>query len=318
MGNSSCPTNALASLPPATQQPEDTTALQDTTKPRVLVLTGPTAVGKTKISLTLAERLDGEIISADSVQVYKELDIGSDKILPHERRGIPHHLIDILSPEEEFSAGHFYEYARKKVAEILSRGKTPIVVGGTGFYLRWFICGKPSTPPASKESEEAANKTLDTAWNDASSTLKRPLTSDEKWEIGMKAIEELGDHESAKRLRGEMNNWYRLCRVVDILLQSPGKTLAQLDSDQKAPLDYDFRCYFLSRPRMELYRRIDARVEEMVSNGLVKEAGSVLMAQGLLANSNCATKAIGYRQALEFLEKGKNDKELLTETSMVE
>ncbi|GAB4815722.1 hypothetical protein N2152v2_002768 [Parachlorella kessleri] len=123
-------------------------------------------------------------------------------------------------------------------------------------------------------------------------------------------VEALGDPESATRLRGELNNYYRLLRVVDILLQRPGKTLAggrasgeeagELDLDESRPLDYDFRCFFLHRPRAQLYSRIDQRVEQMVQGGLLQEA-QMLLDAGMAPNSNCATRAIGYRQALDFL-----------------
>lgn len=288
--------------------------LQPSAKPKVLVITGPTAVGKTAISLTLAERLNGEIISADSVQVYKALDIGSDKISVAERRNIPHHLLDVFDPKDEFSAGQFYSLARAATADILSRGKTPIVVGGTGFYLRWYILGKPSTPPASKDSEAAAEAALAKAWADAlqeknqkKNSSSESLTEEEKWNAGVNLIKNLGDIESADRLRNESNNYYRLQRVVDILLQSPGKTLRDLNLNEAAPLDFDFRCYFLTRPRIELYRRIDSRVEDMVASGVIAETSRELLKKGLQANRNCSTRAIGYRQVLEYLDKAKTN-----------
>lgn len=272
-------------------------------KPKVLVLTGPTAVGKTKVSIELAKHLDGEIISADSVQVYKGLDIGSDKISEEERQGIPHHMIDILSVRDEFSAGDFYTRARAVTEEILSRGKVPIVVGGTGFYLRWYTMGKPSTPVSTKESEANAVAALEKNWSEAAGTAGQELDEREKWEAGLALVERLGDVESAQRLRTEFGNMYRLVRVVDILLQSPGKTLAELDMDTNMPQKYDFRCFFLTRPRIELYRRIDERVEEMFLSGLISETFQELMAMGMKANEHCSTRGIGYRQVLEFLEK---------------
>jgi len=221
-----------------------------------------------------------------------------------ERRSIPHHLLDILSPENDFTAGDFYHRARAATQDILSRGRTPIVVGGTGFYLRWFILGKPSTPASTKDSEAVAEAAVQKALQQAEDAAGQPLSADAKWAAAVGLVASLGDEESAQRLSTEVNNWYRLYRVVDILLQSPGRTLAQLNLDEAAPLDYDFRCYFLYRPRMELYRRIDRRVEDMVMNGVVEETGRVLISRGLRPNVNCATRAIGYRQVLEFLEAG--------------
>lgn len=271
-------------------------------KPKVLILTGPTGVGKTKASLALAERLNGEIISADSVQVYRGLDIGSDKIGMLERRGVPHHLLDILEPTSDFSAGDFFLLARQATADILSRGRTPIVVGGTGLYLRWYVLGKPSTPASTPNSEAKALSTLQQAWEEAVAARGGPeLSEAEKWEAGAALVEKLGDTESASRLRTEPNNYYRLQRVVDILLQSGGKPLAALNLDEAAPPDYDFRAFFLHRPRAELYSRIDQRVEQMMMGGLMQEA-QMLLDLGLHPNTNCASRAIGYRQALEYLQ----------------
>ncbi|CAD7699048.1 unnamed protein product [Ostreobium quekettii] len=130
-------------------------------RPKVLILTGPTGVGKTELALDLAQRLGGEIISADSVQVYRGLDVGSDKIPFDRRRGIRHHLIDIRAPEEEFSAGHFHEEARRVTEEILQRGKTPIVAGGTGFYLKFYVHGKSSNPASDPDALARAKESLE-------------------------------------------------------------------------------------------------------------------------------------------------------------
>ncbi|KAI7839677.1 hypothetical protein COHA_006486 [Chlorella ohadii] len=291
-------------------------------RPKVLVLTGPTAVGKTKASLALAEALGGEIISADSVQVYRRLDIGSDKIRPEEQRGIPHHLIDVLDPEAEFSAGDFFTLARAAAEDILRRGRTPIVVGGTGFYLRWFIHGKPATPGATPASEAAARERLEQAYAAAAAAAagKAPadLAPEERWAAGCALIESLGDAVSAERLRGEPNNQYRLLRVVDILLQTGGRTLAELDLDAQRPTDYDCRCFFLHRPRAELYRRIDGRVEEMMAGGLLTECQEVLLDAGIQPNSNCASRAIGYRQAGEALQRWHADPDSVTEQSVIQ
>eukprot|EP00890_Picochlorum_soloecismus_P003763 jgi/Picsp_1/4388/NSC_01894-R1_trna dimethylallyltransferase 9 len=277
--------------------------------PKVLVLTGATAVGKTQLSLQLAKDLDAEIISADSVQVYKGLNIGSDKIMEHARQGIPHHLIDIMDPKDDFSAGDFYYAARDAIEDIVKRGKTPIVVGGTGFYLKWLVCGKPSTPIATKESEENVRLALDQAFEQAAKEKEQEkdvglLSMEEKWTAGVELVRSLGDKESADRLEHqETNNWYRMTRVLDILLQRPGKTLAELDADAAIPPDYDFTCIFLHRPRITLYRRIDERVEHMLCQGLLTETAEKLTSKGLEPDTNCATRAIGYRQAMKYLQQ---------------
>lgn len=268
---------------------------------KVLVLTGATAVGKTATSIQLAKELNGEIISADSVQVYRGLDIGSDKIRKEEMEGIPHHVIDILDPTEEFSAGHFYALAMDAIEDILGRNKTPIVVGGTGFYLRWLVSGKPSTPTATKESEAKAREALEACFEKVQ-VGEDALTVEEKWKAGVELVRSLGDSDTADRLlHQEVNNWYRMNRVVDILLQAPGKTLSELDRDDGATPKYDFRCFFLVRPRIQLYRRIDERVEVMLAHGLITETAEKLCPVAV-PDSNCATRAIGYRQTMLFLD----------------
>ncbi|WIA19790.1 hypothetical protein OEZ85_005701 [Tetradesmus obliquus] len=267
-------------------------------RPKVIIITGPTAVGKTKLGLELAKRLNGEIISADSVQVYKGLDVGSDKLPLAQREGIPHHLIDILQPDAEFSAGDFHHLGRKAAADIIQRGKTPIVVGGTGFYLRWFIYGKAATPPSNPEAAAKARDLIQQAWDAAAAAA---LSDEQRWDLAVDVVQQLGDSATAGRIRGERNNWYRLQRVLQILVQNGGKPLSEMDVDITKPLDYDFRCFFLTRPRLKLYDRIAYRVEEMVAGGLLDEA-LLLLQLGLAPNSHVATKAIGYRQACEFMQ----------------
>ena len=233
-----------------------------------------------------------------------------------ERQGIPHHLIDIMDPKDDFSAGDFYYAARDAIEDVLKRGKTPMVVGGTGFYLKWLVCGKPSTPIATKESEENVRLALEQAFEKAAKEKKGIqieedqhekellLTMEEKWKAGVELVRQLGDTEAANRLEHqETNNWYRMNRVLDILMQRPGKTLAELDADAATPPDYDFRCIFLHRPRITLYRRIDERVEHMLCQGLLTETAEKLTSKGLEPDTNCATRAIGYRQAMKYLQR---------------
>ena len=295
-------------------------------KHKVLVITGPTAVGKTASSIQIAKMLHGEIISADSVQVYRGLDIGSAKITETEMDGVPHHCIDILNPEEEFSAGLFHRIAMETIHDIVGRGKTPIVVGGTGFYLKWLVCGRPSTPASTKMSETMVEERLKQCFEDKARAVDKAsgdeLTPEERWEAGVELVRGLGDEETADRLMyQELNNWYRMKRVVDILLQSPGKTLADLDAESSGDPPYDFRCVYLTRDRVEMYRRIDQRVESMLIDGLVKETAETL--SHVEYDSNCATRAIGYRQTMHFLhqmrvKKSKNDSFRCTEEDVIQ
>ncbi|CAG9460458.1 unnamed protein product [Pedinophyceae sp. YPF-701] len=265
---------------------------------KIVILTGPTAVGKTELALRLAEQLDGEIISADSVQVYRGLDVGSDKIPVPERRGIRHHMIDILDVTDDFSAGAFYEQGRQIADDILRRGKTPIVAGGTGFYLHWFINGKADVPESERQWQEKAMQMIrDAIERNAGG---EESSEEERWEAACRLLDELGDTESADRLRGNRNNWYRLRRAVEIVART-GQPMSSMDVDLTRDLDYDFRCFFLFRDRQDLYRRIDRRVEQMFIEGILPECGH-LLASGLTAGSHNSTRGIGYRQGMEMLQ----------------
>ncbi|KAL8032034.1 hypothetical protein ABFS82_13G068100 [Erythranthe guttata] len=274
---------------------------------KVIVISGPTGAGKSRLSLELAKRLNGEIISADSVQVYKGLDIGSAKPSIDERQEVPHHLVDILHPSEDYSVGKFYEDAREKTEEILSRGRIPIVTGGTGLYLRWFIYGKPDVPKASPEITFEVHSEL--------AVLQR----DGDWDGALDLVVKAGDP-GVRSLAA--NDWYRLRRRLEILklsgaspstFQVPYNSFkekfesSEFDSTAESrernikDLDYDFICFFLSTQRLDLYRSIDFRCEDMLlDDGILSEA-NWLLDLGLMPNSNSASRAIGYRQAMEYL-----------------
>jgi len=304
--------------------------------PRVVVITGPTAVGKTAVGLEVALRMGGEVVSADSVQVYRGLDVGSDKIPPGAaRRGVPHHLLDVLPfLSDDFSAADFHARARASLADIVARGRTPVVVGGTGLYLRWLVWGRPSTPAGDADTEARALALVRASQRRAAAEAGLSSADDldeaVSWAAAARAVAEAGDPAAAARVSLERNNWYRLLRVLQILLATGGKPLSEQDLDAQRPWDYDFRCFYLHRPRVPLYERIAARVEEMVcgvgrgegaegeeeegggggaasvggdSGGLLQEAAMLLDA-GLPPGSNMAAKAIGYRQAMEWLCAG--------------
>ncbi|KAL6770130.1 TRI1 [Auxenochlorella protothecoides x Auxenochlorella symbiontica] len=271
-------------------------------RPAVVIITGPTAVGKTDLSIRLAKALDGEIISADSVQVYRQLDVGSDKIPVEARQGVPHHLIDILDPQQDFSAGIFHDLAWAAVDDIVQRSKVPIVVGGTGLYLQWFMHGKPGTPVSTPETAAAAQARLAQAWEEAAEQ-GQTLSQEQAWVLGCRLVRDLGDAQAAERLAEEPNNTYRLARVVEVLLSAPGARLSDFaQAGQERRRAFAFHPFFLVRPRLDLYRRIDSRVDHMVSSGLIGEAAH-LQACGAAPNTTCATRAIGYRQALLALER---------------
>ncbi|KAK2986627.1 hypothetical protein RJ640_004383, partial [Escallonia rubra] len=280
-------------------------------KEKVIVISGPTGAGKSRLALELAKRLNGEIISADSVQVYRGLDVGSAKPSLSERNEVPHHLLDILHPSEEYSVGKFYEEARSATRDILSRGRVPIVTGGTGL----FIYGKPDVPKATPEITSEVNSEL------------AGLQRDDDWDAAVQLVVKAGDP-SAESLAA--NDWYRLRRRLEIIKSSGSPTSTfqvpydsfrdPLDSrstdcslginssadgrlaSEPKNLDYDFSCFFLSTRRLDLYQSIDFRCEDMLSgsDGILSEA-KWLLDMGLLPNSNSATRAIGYRQAMDYL-----------------
>ena len=259
-------------------------------KPKVLVISGPTGAGKSKLALHLAAHLSGEIISADSVQIYRGLDVGSAKSPLTDRHQIPHHLLDILDPSQDYSVGQFFQHSRSATADVIRRGAVPLVVGGTGLYLRWYIYGKPPVPVSSQEiSAESTAEIL-------------PFQQFSRWDDAVDLVVKSGDTNARFLPR---NDWYRLRRSLEIIKSSgspPSSFPLPSSINSESDLDYEFLCFFLSSPRLNLYRSIDLRCEEMVADerGILAEA-SWMLDNGLLPNMNSATRAIGYRQAMEFL-----------------
>jgi len=244
----------------------------------VLVLFGPTASGKTGILLQLfnpQSNLQAEVISADSMQVYRGMDIGTAKPSADERAKLPHHLIDIRDPCEQFNAGDFVRLADEACAEIASRGKLPVVSGGTGFYLKNFILGLSEAPPGDKLIREQ---------------LKRELN--EKGAASL--MEELASCDSVSANRIHINDEYRLLRALEVF-RSCGKPLSsfEVNADKNRP-NFNFLIIGLSRPREELYRRINLRCADMFKQGLAAEVSS-LFKSGYTPEAP-GLRAIGYRE----------------------
>ena len=249
-----------------------------TIKKKLLVLIGPTAVGKTKTSIKLAKAFNGEIISGDSMQIYKKMDIGTAKITTAEMEGIPHYLIDIKNPEEAFSAAEFQELGRDKIADITSRGKLPMIVGGTGLYIQsvlfdYHFSETPSDASFRKRLETQAEK-------DGNIVLHEQL---------MRI-----DPESGRRIHP--NNIRRVIRAIEIF-HCTGKTMSELQQSQPIESIYDVAIIGLTLEREKLYERINQRVDIMIENGLINEV-EMLFQQGF---RDCQSiQAIGYKELYDY------------------
>lgn len=250
-------------------------------KKRAIVLAGPTACGKSTLAMSLAELVHGEIISADSMQVYRNMNIGTAKASKEERERVPHHLIDIRDISESFNVVDFYYEARHCCQQIHSRESVPLIVGGSGFYLHSLLYGPPSGPPSVPE-------------------LRKSL-EDEIEKLGSEVLYERLKHLDPQYANTiTKNDKQKIVRALEIVALT-GKKVSKLSwQGRRKPQNYNFRCWFLCRPRDSLYRRIEERCDQMIENGFLEEV-ALLEKQGLRLNSS-ASQAIGYRQALEFLD----------------
>jgi tRNA dimethylallyltransferase len=249
-------------------------------RPVVAVL-GPTASGKSDLGIALALRAGGEVVNCDSVQVYREIEIATAKVPPHERRGVPHHLIDFVPPEARYTAADWARDALRTIEEIESRGRAALLVGGTGFYLRALRRPFFDAPPT---DENVRRRLEHIRERRGPERLHRLLTR--------------LDPDSAARLNAR--DWPRVQRALELFLQT-GARLSERMKDRPAPpaVASRLRVFALSPPREELYRRINARAEAHFRAGLVEEV-SALLARGVPASSS-ALGAHGYRRAVEYL-----------------
>ncbi|WP_066058451.1 tRNA (adenosine(37)-N6)-dimethylallyltransferase MiaA [Robertmurraya korlensis] len=250
-------------------------------KEKVVVLIGPTAVGKTKTSIELAKRFNGEIISGDSMQIYKEMDIGTAKIKKSEMEGITHHLIDIKNPDETFSVAEFQELVRMKITEITNRGKLPMIVGGTGLYIQSAIYDYQFSD--APNNEELRRKLEERVKTDGVEVLHKELTQ--------------VDPLSAERIHP--NNVRRVIRALEVYLTT-GQTLTEIQSDQVIEPLYEVSMIGLTMERERLYDRINLRVDEMITEGLEKEVKK-LFDCGLMHTQ--ALQAIGYKEWFPYFLK---------------
>ncbi|MBM7659275.1 tRNA dimethylallyltransferase [Bacillus mesophilus] len=247
---------------------------------KVVVIIGPTAVGKTKLSIEVAKRFNGEIISGDSMQIYRSMDIGTAKITPEEMEGIPHHLIDIKDPTEPYSTAEFQTDVRKLIQEITARGKLPIIVGGTGLYIQSVIHNYHFSE---KGSDEAVRKQLETE------------LAEKGIDVLMERLQQI-DPISAESIHP--NNHRRVIRALEVYITT-GKTMSDYMDEQEEELLYDLALIGLTLDREILYHRINQRVDLMVEEGLEEEVRKL---HDLGIKDVQSIQAIGYKELYQYLD----------------
>lgn len=261
----------------------------------LIILTGPTAVGKTDLSIKLSKSLNAEIISADSMQIYKDMNIGTAKVTQEEMQGIKHYMIDIVYPTERYSVAEFKVQAEKAIEEILKKGKTPIIAGGTGLYVNSLI--------------------YNIQYNDIKIDEKYRKYLEERVEKeGLQSLYEEAkniDFEAMKSI--SKNDKKRILRVLEMYHQT-GKTKTELEKEsRKEEVKYDYKVYAINWEREELYKRINKRVDIMIEQGLIKEVEKILKKYDKFPT---AMQGLGYKEVVEYLDKKITKEEMIEKIKM--
>lgn len=260
-------------------------------KPTVIVICGPTASGKTALSIELAKKINGEIISCDSMQIYKEMNIGTAKPTTEEMCGIKHYLINIVSPDERYSVANFKQDSKKAIEEILKKGKTPIIVGGTGLYVDSLIYE------------------IDYQEIEYDEQYRNFLESRVKNEGLQKLYEEAKKIDKKATEKISINDKKRILRILEIY-NATGKTKTEQEIEsRKKEVEYDYHVYAINWPREILYERINKRVDIMVKNGLIQEVENIYKKYNKFPT---AMQGLGYKEVVEYLNGN------CTETEMIE
>lgn len=251
-------------------------------KDKLLIITGPTAVGKTALSVDLASKLDGEIISADSMQIYKYMDIGTAKVTDDEMKGIPHHLIDIVYPDEEYTVSNYQRDATRLIGELNRKNKLPIVVGGTGLYINSLVYKLNFVKVAPNEEIRQRYETLAEEYGN---------------EYIHNILSEV-DIESSKKIH--IRDRKRIIRALEIF-ELTGKTMSEYNKDFRREVeDYRLSMICLNMDRSKLYERINRRVDIMIEQGLIDEVQEIL---NLGYDKNLVSlQGIGYKEIIDYLE----------------
>lgn len=251
-------------------------------KKPMVILTGPTAVGKTALSIRLAKEINGAVISADSMQVYRHMDIGSAKIRPEEMQGVKHYLIDILEPEEEFHVVRFVEEAKAALEEIYRNGQIPIIAGGTGFYIQALLYD------------------INFDGQDCDADYRRELEqiAEEKGAEYLHQMLEEVDAESAKAIHA--NNTKRVIRALEFYHVSGKKISEHNETEHQKESPYNFAYFVLTDERERLYKRIEARVDAMMEEGLLDEVR--LLKERGATKEMVSMQGLGYKEILAYLD----------------
>lgn len=259
-------------------------------KPIVYVIGGPTASGKSKLAVELAKKVNGEIISADSMQIYKEMNIGTAKVNKEEMQGVQHYLVDFVSPDERYSVSNFKKDAEKAIEEILAKEKTPIVVGGTGLYIDSLIYGiEFQDEEVDLEYREKLNKIAD----------------EKGLESLYKKAQEI-DPEAMKKI--SINDRKRIIRVLEIYHKT-GKTKTEQElQSRKNEVKYEYKVFAITMDREKLYERIEKRVDSMIEQGLIEEVKQILNKYHTFPT---AMQGLGYKEVVEYLEGSCTKEEMI-------
>lgn len=259
-------------------------------KPIVYVIGGPTASGKSKLAVNLAKKINGEIISADSMQIYKDMNIGTAKVTEEEKQGIPHYLIDFISPEERYSVSNFKKDAEEKIEEILKKGKTPIIVGGTGLYIDSLIYG------IKFQDEE-----IDTKYREQLNQLAEREGLENLYKEALKI-----DPEAMEKI--SPNDKKRIIRILEIYHKT-GKTKTEQEQEsRKDEVKYNYKVFAITMDRKELYEKIENRVDKMIEQGLIEEVKHVIEKYKEFPT---AMQGLGYKEVVQYLENRITKEEMI-------
>ncbi len=259
-------------------------------KEKVIVICGPTASGKTALSIELAKKINGEIISCDSMQIYKEMNIGTAKPTKEEMQGIKHYMIDIISPDERYSVADYKKEAKKAIKEIISKGKVPIVVGGTGLYVDSLIY----------EIDYPKNK-FDEKY--------REELEQEVEEQGLNALYEKAkeiDEEAIKKI--SPNDKKRILRILEIYHATGKNKTEQEKESRKNEPEFDYKVFALNMDREKLYDRINRRVDIMIESGLIQEVENIYRKYNRFPT---AMQGLGYKEVVDYIEKRLTKEEMI-------